>query len=138
MRDRTKAGLMSFLLIVLLSTVLNAQTATQVKLVLPTATSQIIAWDFNATDEASIDSFVIQRTAFAPTTTITSPYDQETVIAQKTLRSFTYTLPALVAGQKAFFRLKSRKVGLTDSGPSNVVEIDVVASPPSPSNLRFP
>src|SRR5262245_58407265 len=43
----------------------NAQVPSQVKQILPTATSVTFAWDYNTTDEASIDSFVIQRTAFA-------------------------------------------------------------------------
>lgn len=128
----------SAILALLFITHTHAQVATQIKLVLPSATTVTFAWDFNTADEASIDSFVVQRTAFAATSTITSPYDQETVIAQKTLRQFTYTLPTpLVAGQKAFFRLRSRKVGLADSAASNVVEVDVVASPPAPVNFRF-
>lgn len=115
------------------------QTPTQVKQILPTTTTVNFSWDYNPGDEAVIDSFVLQRTAFATTTTITSPYDTEIVINQKTMRTATFTIPTgVVAGMKAYFRLVARKVGLADSAPSNVVEVDVVATPPSPTNFRFP
>lgn len=117
---------------------LIAQSPTQIKQVLPTATTQVFNWDYNVTDEASIDDFVIQRTAFAATSTITSPYAVETVISSKQARAFTFTFPSLTAGQKAFFRLIARKVGLADSVPSNILEVDVVATPPGPTNFRFP
>jgi hypothetical protein len=128
------------LLILLTAGMVGAQTPTQIKLILPGTASQIFAWDFNAIDEASIDSFVLQRTDFATTTLITSPYSNQLVISPKTLRSYTFTIPptAALVGTKAFFRMVTRKVGLADSLPSNVVEVDVVATPPAPLNLRFP
>jgi len=128
------------LLILLTAAIVQAQTPTQIKLILPGTASQTFAWDFNAIDEASIDSFVLQRTDFATTTLITSPYSNQLVISPKTLRTYTFTIPttAALVGTKAFFRIVSRKVGLADSLPSNVVEVDVVATPPPPLNLRFP
>jgi hypothetical protein len=116
-----------------------AQLPSQVKQVLPNTPTVNFSWDYNTADEASIDSFVLQRTDFASTTTITSPYSTEIVITQKTMRTATFTIPAgVLAGQKAFFRLVARKVGLADSAPSNVVEVDIVPTPPSPTNFRFP
>jgi len=117
-----------------------AQTPTQIKQVLPTTTSVVFNWGYNTTDEAFIDSFVLQHNVYAATTTITSPYTIEQVIAQKTIRSITHTLtsvPALVAGQKAFYRMIARKQGLADSAPSNVVQVEVVPTPPSPQNLNI-
>jgi hypothetical protein len=128
------------LLLLLFTSTAFAQTPTYIKQLLPTATSVNVAWDYSTTDEAQIDSFVIQRTAFGATTTITSPYDQQTVVNQKTIRTLTYPLPTgLLAGQKAFFRIVARKTGLADSAPSpNILEVDIVATPPSPQNFRFP
>lgn len=123
----------------LLTAVSSAQTPTQIKQIIPSTPSINLAWDYNVADEASMDSFVIQRTVFAATTTITSPYSVETVVAQKTARQITYTLPTSnTPGFKAFFRIIARKTGLADSAPSNVVEVDVLATPPSPTNFRFP
>jgi hypothetical protein len=121
------------------SSLVQAQLPSQVKQILPTTPTVNFSWDYNTADEASIDSFVLQRTDFASTTTITSPYSTEIVITQKTMRTATFTIPAgVLAGQKAFFRLVARKVGLADSAPSNVVEVDIVPTPPSPTNFRFP
>jgi hypothetical protein len=126
------------LLLLTIAVPMSGQTPSQVKQIISTQTSQDFSWTYLTADEASMDSFVIQRSQFAATTVITSPYSVETVIAQKTARQVTYTLPTgLVAGQKAFFRIVARKQGLTDSAPSNVVEIDVVATPPAPSNFQF-
>lgn len=130
---------LAFVFLMLIAKSLYSQTPTQIKQIIPSTTTVNLAWDFNVTDEVNIDSFVIQRTAFANTTTITSPYSVEQVITQKTARQVTYTLPTgLTAGQKGFFRMVSRKVGLADSAPSNVIEVDVLATPPSPTNFRFP
>jgi hypothetical protein len=128
------------LLVLFLASTCLAQSPTQIKQVLPTTTTVPLAWDYNVVDEASIDSFVIQRTAFAVTSTITSPYDQQTVISQKTIRTITYTLPVgMLAGQKAFFRIVARKTGLADSAPAlQILEVDVMATPPAPTNFRFP
>jgi hypothetical protein len=121
------------------SSLVQAQLPSQVKQVLPNTPTVNFSWDYNTADEASIDSFVLQRTQFSATTTITSPYDTEIVINQKTMRTATFTIPAgVLAGQKAFFRIVARKVGLADSTPSNVVELDIVPTPPAPTNLRFP
>jgi len=132
-------GAVAVLALLFLVPSMFGQTASQIKQILPTTPSVNFAWDFNTADEASIDSFVLQRTAFAATTTITSPYSIEIVISQKTIRTAAFTVPTgTLAGQKAFFRLVSRKVGLADSTPSNVVEVDVMATPPTPMNFRFP
>lgn len=126
-------------LLLILASSAFAQTPTQIKQVLPTTPSVVVQWDFDPAQEINIDLFVLQRTSFDVASTITSPYDKEQPIAQKTVRSYTFLIPAPVTpGQKAFFRMVSRKTGLADSAPSNVVEVDVVATPPSPMNLRFP
>lgn len=115
-----------------------SQTPSQVKQIISTQTSVDVSWGYLTADEVLIDSFVIQRTQFASTSTITSPYSVETVIAQKTARQVTYQMPTgLAAGQKAFLRIIARKQGLADSAPSSVLEIDVVATPPSPTNFQF-
>ena len=127
------------LLLLLLASPAFAQNPTQIKLIIKGTPTVNLAWDYNTADEASIDSFVLQRTSFASTTTITSPYNIEAVISQKTMRTVTFTVPTdVLVGSKAFFRIIARKVGLADSVPSNVVEVDIVATPPGPMNLRFP
>jgi len=114
------------------------QTPTQIKQILPGTPSVVFNWSYNTTDEAFIDSFVLKNTGFSATVTITSPYSVEQVIAQKTARSITHTLPATsVAGQRAFYNMVARKQALADSVPSNVVQIQVVPTPPAVQNLNI-
>lgn len=126
------------LALLLLAAPAFGQSPTQIKQIIPTTTSVVFNWVYNTTDEVNIDAFVLQRTAFAATSTITSPYSVEQVISQKTARSITYTIPTgLVAGQTAFFRMIARKTGLVDSPASNVVQIQVLATPPAPTSLSI-
>lgn len=125
-------------LLILLSGLAHAQTPTQIKQILPGTPSVVFNWNYNQPDEAFIDSFVLQRTAFTTTSTITNPYDIEQVINQKTIRSATYTMPTgLTAGQKGFYRMVARKQGLADSVPSNIVQIEIVPTPPTVQNLNI-
>jgi len=126
-------------LILLMTGLAFAQTPTQIKQIIPGTPSVVFNWSYNTTDEQYMDSFVLQRTAFSTTVTITSPYDVEQVIAQKTIRTVTYTLPtpSPTAGQRSFYRMTARKQGLADSPPSNVVQIEVVPTPPTPQNLNI-
>ena len=127
-------------LILLVGTLAFGQTPTQIKQILPGTPSVVFTWGYNTADEASMDSFVLQHTAFSTTATITNPYNVEQVINQKTIRTITHTFPvtpALTAGQKAFYRMVARKQGLADSVPSNVVQIEVVPTPPTPQNLNI-
>lgn len=115
-----------------------AQTPTQIKQVLPGTPTVVFNWTYNTTDEAAIDSFVLKNTGYSTTVTITSPYNVEQVIAQKTIRSITHTLPATTtAGQKAFYHMIARKQALADSVPSNVVQIEIVPTPPAVQNLNI-
>jgi hypothetical protein len=124
--------------VLLLCGQLFGQAPTQIKYILTTTTSVILAWDFNVADETLIDDFVVQRTAFATTSTITSPYSVETIVAARASRTFTYSLPTgLTAGQMAFFRIISRKAGIADSTPSNVIEAAIAVTAPPPTNFRF-
>ena len=127
-------------LILLVGTLAFGQTPTQIKQILPGTPSVVFNWGYNTADEASMDSFVLQNTSFSTTATITNPYNVEQVINQKTIRTITHTFPvtpALTAGQKAFYRMVARKQGLADSAPSNVVQIEVVPTPPTPQNLNI-
>jgi len=130
----------ALVLVLLLSGLVFSQTPTQIKQILPGTPSVVFNWGYNTADEASMDSFVLQNTSFSTTATITNPYNVEQVINQKTIRTITHTFPAtpaLTAGQKAFFRMVARKQGLADSVPSNVVQIEVVPTPPTPQNLNI-
>lgn len=114
------------------------QTPTQIKQVLPGTPNVTFNWTYNTTDEVNMDSFVLKNTGFSLTVTITSPYNVEQVINQKTIRSITHTLPATTtAQQKAFYNMIARKQGLADSAPSNVVEIQIVPTPPAVQNLNI-
>lgn len=135
MRGKLIAALTLILLVTCLA---NAQTPTQIKQILPGTPNVVFNWSYNTADEAFIDSFVLKNTGFSATVTITSPYTVEQVISQKTIRSITHTLPAtLTAGQKAFYHMVARKQALADSVPSNVVEIQVVPTPPAVQNLNI-
>src|SRR5262245_65504859 len=124
--------------LLLWATAAHAQNATQIKPILPGTVSLTFAWDFPTVDEPNIDDFVIQRTAFALNSTITSPYSVEQIQNNRAARTYTYTLPTnLTAGQKAFFRVITRKQGMPDGQPSNIVEVDVVATPPPATNFRI-
>jgi hypothetical protein len=121
----------------LLSVSVLAQAPSQIKQVLPGTPSVVFNWGYNQADEQYIDSFVLQHTAYSATAVITNPYSVEVVITQKTIRSATHTLPVTTAGQKSFYRMVARKQGLADSVPSNVVQIEVVPTPPTPQNLNI-
>lgn len=117
---------------------LYGQSPTQIKQILPGTPSVQLRWDYIDSNLPQIDTFVAQRTTFSATVTITDQYSVETVIPKMQMPcQATYTLPTTTAGQRAFVRMVARKQGLADSTPSNVVQIDVVPTPPSPTNLNI-
>lgn len=126
------------ILFLLFTTSLYGQAPTQIKQILPGTPSVQLRWDYIDANLPQIDTFVAQRTNFSTTVTITDQYSVETAIPKMQMPcQSTYALPTTTAGQRAFVRMVARKQGLADSTPSNVVQIDIVPTPPAPSNLNI-
>lgn len=125
--------------ILMLTCLVHAQTPTQIKQILPGTPSVQLRWDYIDANLPQIDNFEAQRTVFSATVTITSPYDQLTMIPKMQMPcQATYAIPtAAVAGHRAFVRMVAVKQGLANSAPSNVVEIQIVPTPPPVQNLNI-
>lgn len=115
-----------------------AQAPTQIKQLLPGTPSVQLRWDYVDANLPQIDNFEAQRTVFSATVTITDQYSVLTVIPKMQMPcQATYALPTTTAGTRSFVRMVAVKQGLANSTPSNVVQIDIVPTPPSPQNLNI-